>query len=142
MTSAESSRGQTTRIPIRIGFLKPFFIALGVTSARSYLELEGDVVRVRLGWSFAAEIPRTSIRSVRRMGHRAWSIGVRGWRGRWLVNGARGPIVLIEIDPTVPARTFRIPFRLRELRVSVDDPDGLVAALAPAHRRSGWRGRA
>ena len=142
MTPAVSSRGRTTRIPIRIGFLKPFFVALGVTPARSYLDLEDDVVRVRLGWSFAAEIPRTSIRSVRRVEDRVWSIGVHGWRGYWLVKDSRGPIVLIEIDPTVPARTFRIPFRLRELRVSVDDPDGLVAALTPEHRRSGWLGRA
>jgi hypothetical protein len=64
-----------------------------------------------------------------------WSVGAHGWGGRWLVNGARGPIVSIEIDPPVHARTILIPNGLRELQVSVDDPDALVAALVGR-----WRG--
>jgi hypothetical protein len=118
-----------TRVPIRFGFWKPLFVVLGVTPARSYLDLEPEIVRVRMGWGFAADIPRTSIRSVRRVERAMWSIGAHGWRGRWLVNGARGPIVSIEIDPPVHGRTILIPSGLRELRVSVDDPDALVAAL-------------
>jgi hypothetical protein len=120
----------TTRVPIRFGFWKPLFVALGVTPARSYLDLRPDIVRVRMGWGFSADIPRASIRSVRRVESAMWSMGAHGWRGRWLVNGARGPIVLIEIDPPVHARTIRIPSGLCELLVSVDDPDALVAALA------------
>jgi hypothetical protein len=102
---------------------------LGVTPARSYLDLRPDIVRVRMGWGFAADIPRTCIRSVRRVERSMWSIGAHGWRGRWLVNGARGPIVSIEIDPPVHGRTILIPSGLRELGVSVDDPDALVEAL-------------
>jgi hypothetical protein len=52
-----------------------------------------------------------------------------GWRGRWLVTGARGPIVAIEIDPPVHAHTILIPSGLRELHVSVVDPEALIAAL-------------
>jgi hypothetical protein len=100
-----------------------------VTPARSYLDLRPDVVCVRMGWGFSADIPRASIRSVRRVERAAWSMGAHGWRGRWLVTGARGPIVAIEIDPPVHAHTILIPSGLRELQVSVVDPDALIAAL-------------
>ena len=59
------------------------------------------------------------------------SLGVHGWRGRWLVNGAAGPLVALEIEPPVRARVIGIPVRLRELFVSVDDPDAVIAELDP-----------
>ena len=31
------------------------------------------------------------------------------WRGRWLVNGAAGPLVAIEIDPPARARVLGFP---------------------------------
>ena len=117
------------RIAIRFGRLKPLFTALGLTPSQAYLEIDPDVVRVRMGWGFQADVPRLSIRSVRRVGN-AISIGVHGWRGRWLVNGASGPLVALTIDPPVRARTLGFPIRLDELTVSVDDPDELVDALS------------
>jgi hypothetical protein len=119
-----------TRITIRFGRLKPLFTLLGLTSGRSYLELDPELVRVRMGWGFRADVPRSSIRSVRRV-RNAVSIGVHGWRGRWLVNGAAGPLVALAIEPPAPARTLGIPIRLRELIVSVDDPDAVAAELSP-----------
>jgi hypothetical protein len=130
----ETNRGSTTRVRIRFGFWKPLLVALGLSPSRSYLDLGRDVVRIRMGCGFSAEIPRTSIRSVRRVGNPAWSIGVHGRGGRWLVNGARGPLVSIGIDPPVRAHTIAIPIRLCELQVSVDDPDALVAAVASERR--------
>ena len=56
-------------------------------------------------------------------------IGVHGWRGRWLVNGAANGLVAVEIDPPACARVLGVPVRLRYVRVSVQDPDALVAAL-------------
>jgi hypothetical protein len=85
-----------------------------------------------MGWSFSSDIPRASIRTAHPAGEKRWSIGVHGWRGRWLVNGARGPLVAIEIAPRAPARVLGIRVRLHELIVSVDEPDALIAALSSA----------
>jgi len=105
-------------------------VAVGLTPRRSYLELDDESLRVQMGWSFRARVPRRSIRSANR-DHDRWSIGVHGFRGRWLVNGAAGPIVAIAIDPPAPAYVVGVPIQLRELLVSVDDPDALVDALQP-----------
>jgi hypothetical protein len=118
------------RTPIRFGRLKPLFTLLGLMSGASYLDIGPDRVRVRMGWAFAADVPRSSIQSVRRV-RNAISIGVHGWRGRWLVNGAAGPLVALAIEPAARARALGYPVRLRELTVSVDDPDALVAELGP-----------
>jgi hypothetical protein len=121
---------QSIRFPIRFGALKPLFVVTGLTPSRSYVNVGPEVVRVRMGWSFSADIPRRSSRSARRVAEKRWSIGVHGWRGRWLVNGARGPLVAIEIDPPVRARVLGFPVRLEELLVSVDEPDALAVALS------------
>ena len=118
-----------TRIPIRFGFWKPILWAMGLTPARSYLDVGPDLVRVRMSWGFHADVPRSSIRSVRRVRKNFFSFGVHGWRGRWLVNGAAGPLVALQVDPPVRARAVRFPIRLRELTVSVDDPDAIVTML-------------
>jgi hypothetical protein len=120
----------SARLPIRFGHLEPLFRLLGITPSSSYVDIGPDRVRVRMGWAFGAELPRTSIRSARRVPN-AISIGVHGWRGRWLVNGAAGPLVAVAIDPPAPARVLGVPVRLRELVVSVDDPDALIRALSP-----------
>jgi hypothetical protein len=122
----------STRLPIRFGRLGPLLATLGITPRSSYLGLAPDVVRVRMGWAFGAEMPWTSIRGARRV-RNAISIGVHGWRGRWLVNGAAGPLVAVTIDPPAPARVLGFPVRLRELVVSVADPDALVRELSPVH---------
>jgi hypothetical protein len=121
----------SARLPIRFGHLEPLFRLLGITPSSSYVDIGPDRVRVRMGWAFGAALPRTSIRSARRVPRNAISIGVHGWRGRWLVNGAAGPLVAVAIDPPAPARVLGVPVRLRELVVSVDDPDALIRALSP-----------
>jgi hypothetical protein len=100
------------------------------------MEIGSELVRVRMGWGatrhaqFRTEFSRTSIRSLRRVfevsKHRP-----HGWRGRWLVNGAAGPLVALSLDPPVRARLLGLPIRLRELIVSVDDPDAIEAKLSP-----------
>jgi hypothetical protein len=114
--------------------LKPLFTVLGMTPGRAYLDLGAELVRVRMGWGFRADVPRPSIRAARRA-RNSISIGVHGWRGRWLVNGAAGPNVAVAIDPSAPARVLGFPIRLRELMVSVEDPDAVIAELSPV--RSG-----
>jgi hypothetical protein len=108
---------QSARFPIRFGTLKPLFVVTGLTPRRSYVDVAPDVVRVRMGWGFSADVPRGSIRSARPVAEKRWSIGVHGWRGRWLVNGAGGPLVAIEIAPPARARVLGIRVRLHKLIV-------------------------
>ena len=117
-------------LPLRFGALRPLFVVLGMTPGRSYLELGDDELVVCMGWAFQARVPRAAVSSARRVGD-TLSIGVHGWRGRWIVNGAGGPMVAIAIRPPARARAVGFPAKLSELRVSVDDPDSLVAALQP-----------
>jgi hypothetical protein len=121
---------QPVRFPIRFGALTPLFVLTGLTPRRFYVEVVPEVVRVRMGWSFSADVPRASIRSAHRLRDKRWSIGVHGWRGRWLVNGARGPLVVLEIAPPAHARVLGFRVRLRELIVSVEEADALIAALS------------
>ena len=58
-----------------------------------------------------------------------WGWGVHGWRGEWLVNGSSSGLVRIELDPPVRARMLIVRVTVRVLRVAVEDPAGLVAAL-------------
>jgi len=124
--------GQSIRFPIRFGALKSLFVVTGLTPARCYVEVGPDVVRVRMGWSFSADVPRPSIRCQHRVHDKRWSIGVHGWRGRWLVNGAAGPLVALEIAPPAHARVLGVRVRLQELIVSVEEPDAVIAALSSA----------
>ena len=126
VAAAGDARG---RVPIRFGRLKPLFAILGLTGRWCYLELGPDVVSVRMGWAFRTAVRRQSIVALTR-GADVLSIGVHGWSGRWIINGAGGPIVAVAIDPVARGWLVVWPVRVRELRVSVDDPAALIAALA------------
>ena len=104
---------------------------LGMGPGRSLLRLDERDLRVRMGWGFRARIPVEAIGAARVAGPPpfTWGVGVHGWRGRWLVNGRRGPSVVLELDEVVPARVG--PFRsgVRCLQITVDEPERLVEAL-------------
>ena len=119
------------RFPILYsGINAKVFPVLGLPRSGSYVELDDDSVRVRLGWGFTASIPRRAITTARRgpdvVGITA---GAHGWRGRWLVNGSGRGIVRLDVDPPVRAWTLALPVRLSRLDVSLEDPDGFLAAL-------------
>src|SRR5262249_56750703 len=110
---------QPVRFPIRFGALKPLLVLVGLTPRRCYAEVGPEAVRVRMSWSFRADVPRAAIRSAHRLHDERWSIGVHGWRGRWLVNGARGPLASLAIAPPAHAAVRGIRIRLREPLASV-----------------------
>ena len=117
------------RIPIRYGtpwkWLLPFLL---LPARASYLRIEGDVVKVRLGWAFRTKFRRRDVTDV--ANHRpVLTIGAHGWKGRWLVNGAHRPIARITLALPARARVLGFPVRLRELLVSVDDVAQLQRAL-------------
>lgn len=117
------------RFPIRFGRLHLLLAVLGMTRSRSYVDVGPGLVVVRAGVWFSATVPRASIRSATPSPARPWSIGIHGWGGRWIVNGAAAPMARITVEPPAAARTLVFRLRLRELEVSVDSPAALVAAL-------------
>lgn len=100
---------------------------------------------------FEARIPRDAIQSAWRVadGSTGLTLGVHGGRGKWLVNEASTGLVRIAIEPPVRASLrvslgipdeARVPLflkplvrdrrpRVKQLTISVDDPDALIAAI-------------
>jgi hypothetical protein len=117
------------RIPIRYSKVWSWLLTILLIPQRwSYIEIDGDTVRVRMALAFRARLTRGDISAVG--SHRpVVSVGVHGWRGRWLVNGANRPIAQITLALPVRARVLGFPVRLRELLVSVADVAELRRAL-------------
>ncbi|HXS63945.1 MAG TPA: hypothetical protein VN767_13920 [Streptosporangiaceae bacterium] len=106
----------------------------------SRVEVDERQIRVRMG-SFKLDLPRASVRSVRRSAAKVGGTsGVHGRRGRWLVNGSADGLVELEIDP--PGRISLsldtlyglVPSLVSQLTVSLEDPDGFIAATVGHHR--------
>jgi hypothetical protein len=105
--------------------------SLFISPADSYIEIAGDTVSVRMAWAFRAKFDRAQVSGTSIPGSRiALTRGVHGWAGRWLVNGAGDGIVAIELEPRQRAYVMGFPIRLRELKLSVENPAALAAALA------------
>ncbi|MCP5026353.1 MAG: hypothetical protein GY929_08725 [Actinomycetia bacterium] len=121
---------QPRRFAFRYGIWRPLLSVLGLGPKFSDIAVTPDEVRVRMGWGFRARIPRSSIRSAAPDEDMWGSVGVHGWRGRWLLNGSVHGIVTIRIDPDARARTMGIPVRLHTLHVSVVEPDLLSIFLS------------
>jgi hypothetical protein len=123
----------STRFPIRFD---PWYALLSTSllllPSDSWVEVSDDQVHVRMGWAFRATFPRSAVVATRRLESRPLSRGVHGLFGRWLVNGAGDRILVMELRPTQRARVIGFPVRLRELLVSVDDPEALAERLRTA----------
>ncbi len=119
----------TQTFPIRFGFASWFYTILGIGPSVSAIEISTDTVFVKMGWAFRASIPRTSIVNVAHDRSRVLGWGVHGWNGRWLVNGMSQDIVRVTINPPARAHVCLVPVNLRQLRVSVTDPDDFIATL-------------
>lgn len=119
-----------TRFPIRFdqGY-KLLSAALLIHPSRSFVEVEGGEVRVRMAWGFRARFPRSSVTSASESRKEPLSRGVHGFAGRWLVNGSGRGIVSIELEPRQRGYVMGFPVRLRQLLVSVEDPIALMKAL-------------
>ena len=113
-------------------------MAWSLGGAHGHVDVDDTAVRVRHGVMFRTTIPRSIIGPPQRYEGKVYSWGVHGWRGRWLVNGSSHGIVVLPIEPRRRAHVLGWPIRLRELAVSLDDPDGFLAALDPSNSRQ-WR---
>ena len=119
------------RFPIRFTGANQLMGLVGMVPSRCYVDVDDTHLRVRMGMWFELDTERTVVRSVAPDQGRVLGWGVHGWRGHWLVNGSSSGLVRFEFEPSVRAWMGPAPLRVRVLRVSVDDPDGLVAVLAP-----------
>jgi hypothetical protein len=117
------------RIPIRYGAPWRWLLPILLLPPRvSYLRIEGDVVKLRLGWAFRTKFRRSDVTDV--ANHRpVVSVGAHGWKGRWIVNGAHRPIAMIRLAQPVRGRVVGFPVIVREIWVSVDDRDVLRELL-------------
>jgi hypothetical protein len=124
---------ELTRFPIRFerGY-RPLSSAIGLPPSQAYVEIDGSDVVVRMGWAFRARFAKGAITSVAPAADRWLTRGVHGFGGRWLVNGAGTGILRIDLEPRQRASVVGIPVRLKQLLVSVEDPDRLSAALTRA----------
>ena len=122
------------RFPIRFTGPNRALVVLGTTRSNSSVDVDDTTVTVQMGWSFRSHFPRSAVVSAAPDTGRVTGWGAHGWRGVWLVNGSSSGIVRIELDPEQRARCIGWPVRLRVLRVAVDDPAGLIAALTPTPR--------
>jgi hypothetical protein len=120
-----------TRFPIRYSFGKGNLLRMvGVPARAAYVEIDDTRVRVRMSWAFRAAFDRSRVDSATRASNVRLTAGAHGWHGRWLVNGASGPIVAIRLNRRARAWVAGFPVRLTEVDVSVADPDALIALLS------------
>jgi hypothetical protein len=128
---------EKTRFPVRFdAWYRVLSTSLLLAPSDSFVETEGNEVRVRMAWAFRARFPRSAVVSATRYPAKPLSRGVHGFAGRWLVNGSSQGIVDIALSPYERGYVVGFPVRLRNLLVSVDDPGGLITALTRQESRS------
>jgi hypothetical protein len=124
--------GDARWFTLRFGtYSGPLLRLVGLGPHRSGIAVGTTDVAIEMGWGFSGRAPTASITSARTLDDTVVSRGVHGWRSDWLVNGAGDGLVEVLYDPPMRARVVGVPVRVRRLRVSVDDPGGVVAALRP-----------
>ena len=102
---------------------------IGSGPAHSGVAVSDGDLAIKMGRSFDGRAPRPSVVSARSLTETVISRGVHGWRGDWLVNGSGAGLVEILFDPPIVGHVLVFPVKVRRLRISVDDPDGLVVAV-------------
>jgi hypothetical protein len=120
------------RFRFSYGGLGTLLTVMGLGQGLSRIEVSPVEVVVRMGWGFRARVPRRSITRAYEEQGRKISIGIHGFRGRWLVNGSSFGIVTIDVEPSCRAIVMGLyPVKVTQLQVSAEDPSGLVAAIGP-----------
>jgi hypothetical protein len=130
MMKANKSGGNSLRFPILFdawyGILSRLLFLL---PSNSFVAVNGQQVNVRMSWAFSSCFPRTAVVAVVIVETRPLSRGVHGFAGRWLVNGSADGILAIDLHPPQRAYVMGFPVRLRQLLVSVAEPEALAASL-------------
>jgi hypothetical protein len=98
----------------------------------SYVEVDERQVSVRMSWAFRSSFPLSAVVAVDALNYRPLSRGVHGFAGRWLVNGSGDGILTITLEPLQKGYVMGFPIGLRQLMVSVAEPEALAVALMPS----------
>ena len=122
--------GRPKRFPIRFDeWYRILSSALFLPPSSSYVEVDSEHIRVRMGWAFRSCFPRAAVAAAEETRQSPLSRGVHGFAGRWLVNGSGQGIVTIDLTPSQRGYVMGFPVRLRQLMVSVAEPVALAAVL-------------
>ena len=120
----------STRVPIRFdAWYRVLSSVVLLSPSDSFIELSSDAVTVRMAWGFRTRFPTACVVRAARYDNAPISRGVHGFAGRWLVNGSVDRILAIDVEPHQRAWVMGVPVKLRQLLVSVDDPEGVAARL-------------
>ena len=94
-------------------------------------------IDVRLGIAFRGRVDRSAVTGIRPWHGRVLGWGAHGWRGKWLVNGSSKDIVVLDVEPPGAALVLGFPVSVRELALSLEDPDRFCSAIGfePWHDR-------
>ena len=84
---------------------------------------------MKMGWAFRSRFPKSAIAFTEKLDKATLSRGVHGFAGRWLVNGSGQGILTLHLAPVQRGYVMGFPVRLRQLLVSVAEPEALAAAL-------------
>lgn len=122
--------------PIRITpLLRPLLFPVRATGERAHARVGDGRVSVEFGVLFRGSFPIEQIEHVSRSSWAWWAgLGLRiGARGRCGVIGSLDGIVCIHFTQLQRVK-IPVPWRCRELYVSLQDPDGFIATVeAEAH---------
>jgi hypothetical protein len=122
------SKAATSRLTAWLGTT-----LFGGGPGRAGVEIDPDQLMVRMD-DFTLTVPRSSIRSVAQSQARLrGTTGVHAGRGQLLVNGSAEGLVELTIEPPCyTGRTLNTMFvreRVSSIILSLDDPDGFIAAV-------------
>ncbi len=118
------------RFPLRYGRFSRLLMTMLLSGPRrSGVSFDDGGLLVSMGMSFYGHAPASAVGSAQASTETVVSRGVHGWRGDWLVNGAGNGLVEVTFDPPMAGRVLMVPVHVRRLRVAVEDPGDLVAAL-------------
>lgn len=100
-------------------------------------ELIDDELRITMGWAFRARLPRADLRSARGTRPVLFGWGVHGWGSRWAAIGSAKGVVRVDLSRPGRAVVCGVPVQVATLWISLEDPDGFLAALGTVHPRAG-----
>jgi len=108
---------------------------LGVGPGKAWVDVEDDEIRARIGWGGSVSISRASIVSVERVDRIPWWLGYGmhgGVKGVWALNGSNSGAVKLTLREPAKGKVTGFPIRPTTVYFSLEDPEGFIAAVAPA----------
>jgi hypothetical protein len=109
---------------------RPFMLFIWATPANSYVEIDGDEIRMRFGAGFDAPISRSNVVSAAPM---RWSIidglGVSAGGRIFGLIGSPSGVVELQLRETVGLRFAGFPWTTRRIAISLEYPQGFIDAV-------------